>query len=274
MRFTGKVAVITGGGQGLGSATAAAFAEEGAQVVLLDAAEHAAERRAAALAQRGFAAVGLRCDVTDEGGVELAMQEAHERFGRVDVLVNSAALHGRKFNQPFASLGRDDLRALFEVNVFGIVNCALACQPMMAAAGGGAIVNLASISANASRTPYGVSKLAVRGVTTALAGELAADNIRVNAISPGFVGSTGALQQRSPQDLIAILAAQGADLPDPILRSCSTEDLVSLIRRLQLVPRDGTVDDVVRMVLFLCTEEAGFVTGETVKVAGGALTGF
>jgi NAD(P)-dependent dehydrogenase (short-subunit alcohol dehydrogenase family) len=229
---------------------------------------------AAALEDRGHGALGLRCDVTDEHEVDRCVQQAHDRFGRIDILVNNAGLHQRKYNQPFGSLSRNEVRALFEVNVMGIINCSLACQPTMAAGGGGAIVNIASVSANASRTPYGVSKLAARGVTAALAAEFAADNIRVNAISPGYVGSSNALAECTPDRLVAIMAALGTVLPPDVIAKCSSEDLVSIIRSLQLVPREGRVDDVVQALLYLCSDEAGYVTGETIKVAGGAAIGF
>jgi NAD(P)-dependent dehydrogenase (short-subunit alcohol dehydrogenase family) len=119
-----------------------------------------------------------------------------------------------------------------------------------------------------------VSKLAATGVTVALAGELAGDNIRVNAISPGFVGSADTLAECTPERLMAIMAALGTSLPAEVVAKCSSEDLVSVIRSLQLVQREGTVDDVVRALLFLCSDSAGFVTGETLKVAGGAAIGF
>jgi len=136
------------------------------------------------------------------------------------------------------------------------------------------IVNIASAAGHTSHTPYGVSKLASRGVTVALAAEFADDGIRVNAISPGFVGSADTLAECSPERLMAILAALGSTLPREVLAKCSSDDLVSIIRSLQLVRRDGTVDDVVDGLLYLCSESAGFVSGETLKVAGGSSIGF
>jgi NAD(P)-dependent dehydrogenase (short-subunit alcohol dehydrogenase family) len=274
MRFEGKVAVITGGGQGLGSAFASALVEEGARVALLDVNELTAQETAEALEARGFNALGLHCDVTDDAAVDRAMGQVAEHFGALDILVNNAGLHQRKYNQPFGSLERHELRALFEVNVMGIINCSLACQPFMASAGGGVITNIASTSANASATPYGVSKLAARGLTVALATEMAADNIRVNAISPGFVGSSNLLAECDPERLKAIMAALGASLPAQVVDKCSQEDLVEIVRGLQLLRNEGTVDDVVQALLYLSSEAAGFVTGETLRIAGGSTIGF
>lgn len=269
-----KVAVITGGGRGLGSAFATALAEDGAGIVILDVDEPAALDTAKALEDRGFTAWGVRCDITDDQSVDRVVGETVERLGRIDILVNNAALHRARYNQPFASLTRDEIRSLFEVNVMGIINCSLACRPAMADGGGGVMVNIASTSANASRTPYGVSKLTVRGLTVAFAGEFAADGIRVNAISPGFVGSAGTLAQCSREQLTAILAALGSHLPARVLDRCSDDDLVDIIRSLQLVEREGTVDDVVEALVYLCSDSAGFVTGETLRVAGGSSLGF
>lgn len=274
MRFEGKVAVITGGGGGLGTAFARALSVEGARTVLLDVDEAAAVAAAAALIEQGFESLGLCCNVTDEHQVDRVMQQAYDHFGRLDILVNNAALHRRKYNQPFGTLPRDEVRALFDVNVMGIVNCSIACQPLMVAGGGGVIVNIASTSSNASRTPYGVSKLAARGVTVALAAELGPHNIRVNAISPGFVGSAGTLAEYQPENLLAILAALGVPLPAEVVAKCTTEDLADMIRARHLVSREGTVDDVVKALLYLCSDDAAFVAGETLAIAGGSSVAF
>jgi NAD(P)-dependent dehydrogenase (short-subunit alcohol dehydrogenase family) len=274
MSFDGKVAVVTGGARGLGSAFASAVAGEGARVVLLDADEAVVTDTAGALEQRGFAALGAACDVRDEHDVERAVQQALDRFGRIDILVNSAALHRHKYNQPFGSMARDDVRDMFDVNVMGILNCALACRPPMASTDGGVIVNLASTAGHTSCTPYGVSKLAARGLTVALAYEFAGDNIRVNAISPGFVGSAGTLADYAPEQLMALLASQGVRLPETVLAKCSTQDLVDIFMSLQLTEREGTPDDVVKALLYLCSDDAAFVTGETLMVAGGAALAF
>jgi len=274
MRFEGKVAVITGGARGLGSAFADAIVAEGAKVALLDVDEAEVGQTAGALEKQGFEALGLRCDVRDEHEVEAVVARVAERFGRIDFLINSAALHRRKYNQPFKFLPRDEVRALFDVNVMGILNCCLAVRPVMATNGGGSIVNLTSTAGHTSVTPYGVSKLAARGLTLALAGEFAEDEIRVNAVSPGFVGSAGSLAEYPKENLMSLLASQGVRLPESILARCSNRDLVDVFMSLQLTRREGRMDDIVKALLYLCSDDSGFVTGETLKVGGGSAAGF
>jgi NAD(P)-dependent dehydrogenase (short-subunit alcohol dehydrogenase family) len=150
-----------------------------------------------------------------------------------------------EYNQPFSVLSREKLRRLFDVNVIGIVNCTLACRDSMAARGGGAVLNISSMAGHMSTTPYGVSKLAVRGLTVALATELSPDGIRVNAISPGLMATENAV----------------ADLPEALVEH--------IVERTQLIHRLGQMDDIVRAMLYLCSDDASFVTGETLKVSGG-----
>ena len=244
-RFEGKVALVTGAARGFGRAFAEGFAREGAAVALADVDDAGVARAAEELRAAGHPAIGIRCDVADEGSVDAAVAHAVAELGGIDVLVNNAGKHLMRYNQPFSVLPREELRALFDVNVMGVVNCSLACLEPMRARGGGAIVNISSMASYASRTPYGVSKLAVRGLTIAFAAEFAAAGVRCNAISPGLVATESAM----------------ADLPPEIVRT--------IVEDQQLVKRLGRVDDVVAMTLHLCSAEAGFVTGETVKVSGG-----
>jgi NAD(P)-dependent dehydrogenase (short-subunit alcohol dehydrogenase family) len=147
-----KVAVITGGGRGFGKAFGTALAARGAHVVLADI-----------------------DGAADEAGVAAVIGEVAEQYGGVDILVNNAGLHSAGYNKPSAELGIASLRRLFDVNVMGIYICSLAARPVMSGRAGAAVVNISSAAAYASRTAYGVSKLAVRGVTTQLAREFAAD---------------------------------------------------------------------------------------------------
>ena len=245
MRFDGKVVFITGGAIGFGRAFARAFVAEGAAAVIADIDDRQAAETAAELRAEGATAMAVHCDVAKEGEVEDAVGKVIAELGGIDVLLNNAGLHLMKYNQPFSVLERADLRALFDVNVIGIVNCTLACRDSMRERGGGAVVNISSIASHLSISPYGVSKLAVRGLTIALATELADHRIRVNAIAPGLMATENAM----------------ADLP---------EDLVDdFVNNRQLVHRLGTMDDIVATTLFLCSAEAGFITGETIRVSGG-----
>jgi NAD(P)-dependent dehydrogenase (short-subunit alcohol dehydrogenase family) len=134
---------------------------------------------------------------------------------------------------------------MMDVNFMGVVNCTLACREAMRARGGGVVINIASIAGYLSSTPYGVSKLAVRGLTIAFASELAPDRIRVNAIAPGLMGTEAAL----------------AELPAEFVTKFRDE--------LQLVHRLGNMEDITATVLYLCSDAASFITGETLKVSGG-----
>ena len=177
--------------------------------------------------------------------MDAAVDAAIERFGGIDVVINNAGLHLMKYNQPFGVLSRKEIRSLFDVNVMGVINVTLACRDSMRERGGGVVLNISSMAGYMSATPYAVSKLTVRGLTVAFATELAPDRIRVNAIAPGLMNTENAL----------------ADLPKPLIDEFT--------RRLQLVHRLGTMDDVVSAMLFLCSDEASFITGETLKVSGG-----
>jgi NAD(P)-dependent dehydrogenase (short-subunit alcohol dehydrogenase family) len=245
MRFEGKVAFITGGAIGFGRAFARALAAEGASIAIADIDAPAGELLAKELEAAGVRALALPCDVADEAQVDSAVAACAKRLGGVDVLINNAGKHLMKYNQPFSALPRHELRALFEVNVIGVVNCSVACRPSLAARGGGAILNISSMAGHLNGTPYGVSKLAVRGLTVALATEFAPDRIRVNAISPGLMATENAM----------------ADLPRAIV-----DDMIG---KKQLIHRLGQMDDIVKAMLYLCSDEASFVTGETLRVTGG-----
>ncbi len=245
MRYRGKVAFITGGAIGFGRAFARALVAEGAAVAIADIDHAAGEATAAEMRATGARAVAVSCDVADEDQVGDAVAKTIAELGGIDVCINNAGLHLLHYNQPFGQLSRSDLRRLLDVNVVGIVNCTLACQASMRERGGGAVLNISSIAGYMSTTPYGVSKAAVRSLTIALASELAPDNIRVNAIAPGLMATENAV----------------ADLPQQLVDE--------FVDRLQLVHRLGQMSDIVSAMLFLCSDDAGFVTGETVKVSGG-----
>jgi 3-oxoacyl-[acyl-carrier protein] reductase len=245
MRFSQRTAVITGGAVGFGRAFARALVAEGASVALADIDSDAAEQTAAELISSGGQAIALTCDVADADQVDAAVTTAIDRFGGIDIVINNAGLHLTKYNRPFSELSRDEVRALFDVNVIGVINVTLACRDSMRKRGGGVVLNISSMAGYMSATPYAVSKLTVRGLTVAFATELAADRIRVNALAPGLMNTESAL----------------ADLPRPLIDE--------FVNQRQLVNRLGTMGDVVSAMLFLCSAEASFITGETLKVSGG-----
>ncbi len=245
MRFSDRTALVTGGAIGFGRAFARALVAEGAGVAIADIDADGADRTAAELVSSGAKAIAVPCDVADTDQVDAAVSTTIERFGGVDILINNAGLHLTKYNRPFGALSRDEIRDLFDVNVMGVINATLACSSSMRERGGGVVLNISSMAGYMSATPYAVSKLTVRGLTVAFATELAQDRIRVNAIAPGLMNTENAL----------------ADLPRPLIDE--------FVNERQLVHRLGTMDDVVATMLFLCSDEASFITGETLKVSGG-----
>ena len=240
----GKVALITGGGRGFGKAFGTALAERGAHVVLADIDGAAAAAGAAEISAKGGSASAAVCDVADEAGVAAMVDEVAGKHAGLDILVNNAGLHSAAYNRPSAELGIAGLRRLFDVNVMGVYICSLAARPAMSGRDGAAIVNISSSAAYANRAAYGVSKLAVRGVTTQLAREFAADGIRVNAIAPGLI-FTDTIRAELPREEVARVMGQ------------------------QILQREGEERDIVDALLFLVSPAASFVTGETLRVTGG-----
>jgi len=239
------VAFITGGGRGFGQSFGRALLERGARIVLADIDREAGERAAGELRALGGDVISVVCDVSDESQVNAAVGQAVEAYGGIDLLINNAALHSSAYAEPMERSGVEKLRRLFDVNVMGVIICTLAVHPVMKRRGGGIIVNISSAAAYTCPTAYGVSKLAVRGLTITTARELAPDGIRVNAIAPGLIQT----------DTIK------AELPESMLKMVMDQQVMK--------KRKGEVSDVVDTLLFLCSERASFITGETLRVSGG-----
>jgi NAD(P)-dependent dehydrogenase (short-subunit alcohol dehydrogenase family) len=215
----------------------------GAHVVLADIDGAAAEAAAAELTAAGGSVTGVACDVADEAAVEAVVGEVAERHGGFDILVNNAGLHAA-YNRPFAELGLANVRRVLDVNVMGVVICSLAALPAMRGRAGASIVNISSSAAYANRSIYGVSKLAVRGLTVSFAREFAADGIRVNAIAPGLIFTDTVRAELSEAEAKRVLGEQ-------------------------ILQREGEERDIVEALLYLVSSKASFVTGETLRVTGG-----
>ena len=244
--FQNKVGFITGAGAGgFGSAFAQALCERGASVSVVDIDGEAAQATASQLSQQGYKALGIQCDVADEKSVEAAVSRTVAELGGIDILINNAGLHSLKYNVTFQALGNAETRRLFDVNVMGVINCSLACRPHLSQRGGGVIINISSIAGFSTYSPYGVSKLAVRGLTVAHAKEFSSDKVRVNAIAPGLT-ATEAIKNELPKEMFEQFANEH-----------------------QAIHRTGEVKDIVSAMLFLCSDDASFITGETLKVSGG-----
>ena len=223
-RVDGKVAIVTGaGGRGnsIGRAYAVALAQAGASVVVADLNGDGATAVAAEITASGGKAVSVQVDITDRAAVEAMAQAAVDAFGGIDILVNNAALMVEIVDKPLSQSDRARFDKGMAVNVWGAINCVQVVAPLMATRGGGSIVNQVSAGAFPAQTFYGVTKLALVGVTTALATELGRQGIRVNAIGPGMTKTDAGLAL-TPDDspLVQFVEAktpiQGRDTPDAL----------------------------------------------------------
>lgn len=243
MKLAGKVAIVTGGSQGIGHAIATGLAAEGARIVIADLAR--AEEAAAAFPD----GVGLTVDVASEEDVARMAEEAADRCGSIDVLVNNAGLYASLAMRPFEEIPLEEWRRVMDVNVASMFLTCRAIVPRMREQGGGRIVNISS------GTPfrgvpfllhYVTSKGAIVAFTRALAKELGKDGILVNCVAPGFTMSAGVQEQ-----------------PEVI------EKLRDVSVAARTIQRDQVPEDVVGAAVFLAGPDADFVTGQTIVIDGG-----
>ena len=246
-----RVAVITGGGSGIGLAIAERLADDGLAVAVLDLDGDAAEAAAAKISAAGGTAVGVAADVTDREAIEAALTDVRERLGAPTVLVNNAGLDGF---DPFLKITPEKWARLLEVNLTGTFNCCQLVVPDMIAAGWGRIVNISSSSAQGGQplmTHYVASKAGVIGFTKALALELGPKGITVNTIPPGFI-DTPMLRKSESRGLLG--------------------DGVEHHASLTPVRRVGRPEDIAAACSFLVRDEADYVTGQVIGVNGGRNT--
>jgi glucose 1-dehydrogenase len=248
MRLQGKVAIVTGAGSGNGRGIALRFAEEGARVIVADVAEAGAAETVAQIAAVGGTAAAVRADVSDKAQAQIMAEEAVRRFGALDILVNNA---GIEFLTPFLDISESEWDRILDVNLKGAFLCGQAAARRMVTAGrGGKILNIASINSQialAKQAHYVSSKGGLLMLTKAMAIELAPHRINVNAIGPGVIDT----------------ALTKGSLADPERRAML----------LSHVPwgRVGQPRDIANAALFLCTDEADYVTGTILYVDGGWL---
>jgi NAD(P)-dependent dehydrogenase (short-subunit alcohol dehydrogenase family) len=247
--LTGKVAVITGGAQGLGAAFAAALAEQGAAVIVGDVA--ATEETCTAIAAAGGQARGARLDVTSAESVKAVFDDVKKAFGRLDILVNNAAISGSIHLKPMLEVSSEEWDRVMAVNVRGTFECIKAAVPLMRLNSYGKIVNLSSGTAvkGAPGLPhYVASKGAVISLTRAAAREFGPDGIRVNALAPGLTMSENMKLNPSWSS-------------DVITNNIATRAL----------KREAVPADLLGTLIFLASPASDFVTGQTLSVDGGSV---
>ena len=249
MQLQNKVAIVTGAARGLGRAYAEALAQEGAAVLACDLND--CEATVAAIVEAGGSAQSARVDITDMASCTAMAEQAMQGFGRVDVLVNNAALYGGLKGARFEQLEEAQWDAVMEVNVKGVWNACRAVVQPLRDSGGGSIINIASLAA-VFGLPYGLdyvaSKAAVIGMTRGMARELGPDRIRVNAVAPSAVMTEGTEEFFGEK----------------------LEKAKKVIASGQVIPRNLVTADVTGTVVYLASDASAFVTGQTHMVDGGS----
>lgn len=246
-RLDNKIAVVTGGGSGIGQAIAVLFAKRGATVCILELSEEAAQKTLQLIDSEGFKAKSFACNVADHKAVAAVF----EQIGRLDILVNNA---GIAHVGNVENTSEMDFDRVVSVNVKGVYNCLKAAIPQLKSSGGGVILNMASIASSvglSDRFAYSMSKGAVLSMTMATAKDYLTANIRCNTISPARIHTPfvdGFLEKNYPDN---------------------KAEMFEKLSKSQPIGRMGTPQEVAALALYLCSDEAGFVTGCDYPLDGG-----
>ena len=262
MELSGKVAIVTGGGNGIGRGIALELAERGADIVLGEIDVDSAARVAQEIKAAGQDAIAVETDVTQQASADSLFQAAIERSGTVDILVNNAGVGGAPGWWERSESSSDDWDAAFDVNVFGMVNCTKSVEDHMRSQKSGKIVNIASVAGRIGAggiAHYSASKAAAINVSQAYAFRLAPSNINVNTVCPGLLWT----------DLWEKLAVRRKVIR-PNERELSGRD-VFLRRLAETTPmnREQTPQDIAKVTAFLVSDRARNITGQAINVTGG-----
>jgi 3-oxoacyl-[acyl-carrier protein] reductase len=248
-----RVCIITGAGQGIGRAMALHFAGRGVRVAIAEQSAANAAAVAAEITAAGGEASAIPVDVTDPDGVRAMVERTRQQFGRIDVLINNARWTGLAPTQ-FQDISDADWRRALDVNITGAFNCTRAVVPFMIAAGWGRIINMSSATVRQPPSRpyvhYITSKAALIGMTRALAKELGTHGITVNALLPGSIET-------------------GVARPNPV----TTEERAMRVKAGQAIPHVLQSGDLAGAAFFLASDEAAFITGQSIAVDGGMTFG-
>jgi len=256
IQLTNRIALITGGANGIGRETALTFARAGAAVAVWDMAEAAGQAVVAEIEQGGGVAAFWRVNVASQAEVEAAVVSVAERFGRIDILINNAGilrdaqLIKVKDGQVTGKLSEADFDAVIAVNLKGVFNCTQAVAPLMIKQGYGRILNASSVVGlygNFGQTNYVAAKAAVIGMTKVWARELGKRGVTVNAVAPGFIATD--MTKSMPEKILTEMVAH---VP---------------------VGRIGQPSDIANAYLFLAADEASYINGHVLSVDGGMVVG-
>ena len=264
MELNGKIAIVTGGGNGIGRGISLELASRGANIVLGEIVVDAAEQVAQEIEAAGRDAIAVETDVTDQASTDSLFDAAIERFGTIDILVNNAGVGGAPGWWERGVSSEEDWDAAFDVNVFGIVHCTKSVEGHMRSQRSGKIVNIASVAGRIGAggiAHYSASKAAAINVSQAYAIRLAPSNINVNAVCPGLLWT----------DLWEKLAVRRKVMRPNERELSGREVFLSRIAETTPMNREQTPEDIAKVTAFLVSERARNITGQAINVTGGWL---